>query len=233
MVTYELIMRGKNGDPAAKEQLVNENIGLIYAVTTRFKNRGIEQDDLFQLASIGLLKAINNFNPELGVKLSTYAVPMMMGEIRRFLRDDNPIKVSRSMKTLAYHAAQVREKIRIETGSEAPISVIAKMLSVDISDLSVALAATQTPESLEEPRGEKGLSLKELVPAPCREDKIINKLTLQHLVDGLPSREKLLIIRRYLQNQTQTQVAKELGVSQVQISRIEKKVLLKLRAELG
>ena len=193
MAIYDLIQRSKKGDQKAREQLVQDNTGLIYAVIKRFYDRGIEQEDLFQIAAVGFLKAIDNFNPELGLKLSTYAVPTMMGEIRRYLRDNGPIKVSRSLKALAAKAAQVRESLLLETGVEPSVSSIAEFLSVEPSELSAALAASKAPDSLDEPRGENGLLLKEIIPAPCREETIVNNLTLCQLIKSLPDREKKIL----------------------------------------
>ncbi len=233
MENYDLIHLARSGDRKAREQLLADNTGLIRMTVRRFINRGVEQEDLFQIASLGFLKAIDNFKPELGHQLSTYAVPTMMGEIRRFLRDNGPIKVSRSLKNLAYKATEIRNEIFLNTGEEPPISVIAEKLSVDPAELSVALSASKYPESLEEPRGKEGLTLKDTIPSGGHEESAINRLSLRQLIASLPAREKKIIISRYLLNQTQAQIASQLGISQVQISRIEKKILNQFRQELA
>ena len=232
METLNLITRAVQGDTTAREQLVKKNTGLIYMVVGRFKNRGTEADDLFQLASIGLLKAIENFDSSLGLQFSTYAVPMMMGEIRRHLRDTGPIKVSRSYKVLASKAAMVREQLVKENGKEPAVSEIAEKLSVDVAELSCALTATRAPDSLDEACGETNITLKDLIPAEDGEDSLINRLALKELIQALPDREKKIILLRYLNEQTQAQIAKKMGISQVQVSRLEKKILEKLRANL-
>ncbi len=232
MDILDLINRSARGDTAAREQLIKENTGLIYMVVGRFKNRGIEADDLFQLASIGLLKAIEKFDSSLELQFSTYAVPMMMGEIRRHLRDTGPIKVSRSYKVLASKAAMVREQLVKENGEEPTVSEIAALLSVDVAELSCALTATQTPDSLDEVRGESNITLKDLIPAEDGEEGLVSQLVLKELIQALSEREKKIILLRYLKEQTQAQIAKKMGISQVQVSRLEKKILEKLRANL-
>ncbi|MBQ9915117.1 MAG: sigma-70 family RNA polymerase sigma factor [Clostridia bacterium] len=232
MDTYNLMTAAAKGDNSAKEQLLTENSGLIYMVVGRFSSRGLEKDDLYQLAACGFLKAIDQFRPELGLQFSTYAVPMMMGEIRRFLRDNGPIKVSRSYKTLAYQAAVIHDKLMLQNGKEPSVSEIASALSVEPAELSAALSATRAPESLEKPQGESELSLKNLVPSPGYEDKLLTKISLAEQINALPQRERTIILLRYYKEETQSQVAKRLGISQVQVSRIEKKILEKLRKAL-
>lgn len=232
METLDLIRRSTQGDISAKEQLIQENTGLIYMVVNRFKNRGAEADDLFQIAAIGLLKAIKNFDIRMGLQFSTYAVPMMMGEIRRHLRDSGPMKVSRSYKTLASKAASIREQLMKETGDEPALSEIATRLAVDPAELSCALTATRPPDSLDEVRGDANTTLKDLIPTENSEDNLVDRLALRELIGKLPNREKKILLLRYHREQTQSQVAKALGISQVQVSRLEKKILAKLKAEL-
>lgn len=232
METLDLIRRSTQGDISAKEQLIQENTGLIYMVVNRFKNRGAEADDLFQIAAIGLLKAIKNFDIRMGLQFSTYAVPMMMGEIRRHLRDSGPMKVSRSYKTLASKAASIREQLMKETGDEPALSEIASRLAVDPAELSCALTATRPPDSLDEVRGDANTTLKDLIPTENSEDNLVDRLALRELIGKLPNREKKILLLRYHREQTQSQVAKALGISQVQVSRLEKKILAKLKAEL-
>ncbi|MBR7164048.1 MAG: SigB/SigF/SigG family RNA polymerase sigma factor [Clostridia bacterium] len=232
METLDLIRRSTQGDISAKEQLIQENTGLIYMVVNRFKNRGAEADDLFQIAAIGLLKAIKNFDIRMGLQFSTYAVPMMMGEIRRHLRDSGPMKVSRSYKTLASKAASIREQLMKETGDEPALSEIASRLAVDPAELSCALTATRPPDSLDEVRGDANTTLKDLILTENSEDNLVDRLALRELIGKLPNREKKILLLRYHREQTQSQVAKALGISQVQVSRLEKKILAKLKAEL-
>ena len=232
METLDLIRRSTQGDISAKEQLIQENTGLIYMVVNRFKNRGAEADDLFQIAAIGLLKAIKNFDIRMGLQFSTYAVPMMMGEIRRHLRDSGPMKVSRSYKTLASKAASIREQLMKETGDEPALSEIASRLAVDPAELSCALTATRPPDSLDEVRGDANNTLKDLILTENSEDNLVDRLALRELIGKLPNREKKILLLRYHREQTQSQVAKALGISQVQVSRLEKKILAKLKAEL-
>lgn len=233
METLDLINRCNKGDAYARELLIRENTGLIYMVVNRFKDRGAETDDLFQIASIGLLKAIENFDCNLGLQFSTYAVPMMMGEIRRHFRDTGPIKVSRSYKTLASKAATLREHLLKETGREPTVSEIAENLSVDTSELSCALSATRQPDSLDEVQGDTNTALKDLIPAEDNEEGVITRLALKELIHTLPDREKKVILLRYIKEQTQAEIAKKLGISQVQVSRLEKKILEKLRSNLN
>ena len=232
MDTYNLIAAAAKGDASAKEQLLCENSGLIHMVVGKFLNRGLEKDDLYQLAACGFLKAIDQFRLELGLQFSTYAVPMMMGEIRRFLRDNGPIKVSRSYKTMAFKAAHIREQLIKQTGKEPSVSEIAQKLSVEPAELSAALSAVRPPESLEKPRGETELSLKDTVPSPGYEDGLLTKISLTEQIGNLAPRERTVILLRYVKEETQSQIAKRLGISQVQVSRIEKKVLEKLRKAL-
>ena len=232
MVTYDLLKRCASGDELARQQLILDNNGLLYMVVGRFRNRGVDSEDLYQLAAIGLLKAAEHFNAELGMQFSTYAVPMMMGEIRRYLRDNGPMKVSRSYKTLAFKAAGVREHLIKIKGTEPTLSEIAAHLSVEPEELGAALAASKAPESLEEPRGESALPLKELIPAEDKEEGLVDRLTLRTLIQALPEREKKILLLRYHREKTQSQIASQMGISQVQVSRIEKKILEKLRIQM-
>ncbi len=232
MVTTDLIHRSALGDAASKEQIIRENTGLIYMVVNRFLNRGVETDDLFQLAALGLLKAIENFNSDLGLQFSTYAVPMMMGEIRRHLRDTGPIKVSRTYKMMAAKATALSEKLTKENGKEPTVSELAARLSLDPVELASAITATRTPDSLDAPAGDSNTSLKDLIPSKNDEDTFVTRLALAELIDALPPREKAIIMLRYSKEETQAQIAKRLGISQVQVSRLEKKILEKLRMQL-
>ncbi len=229
MVSFDLIQKGAAGDWEAKEKIVEENIGLIYMVANKFKNRSTEKEDLFQLAAIGLLKAMNNFNPSLGLQFSTYAVPLMMGEIRRFLRDNGPVHISRSCKELASKATILRESLVKETGQEPTITELAGKLSVTPEDISVALSAMQPPASLEEPLGDSNRTLSEQIPDENKEADMINKLALMQAIKTLSKREQKIILWRYFRNKTQSEIASHLGISQVHVSRLEKQIIMKIR----
>jgi len=230
MIPSESLHNRKNN--VHKEQLIQDNIGLIYMVINRFRYRCSDRDDLFQTAAIGLLKAIDAFNPTYGVCFSTYAVPVMLGEVKRYLRDNTSIKVSRSYKTLATKALALRQEITEKYGHEPTIGHLANILQVSPEELGVALAASQQIISLDECYGEDQNPLKNILPAPENGYNIADKITLYQLIEQLPEREQRIIFLRYFKEQTQSQVAAQMGVSQVQISRLEKKILFKLRQEL-
>lgn len=231
--TIALIKRSHEGDKRAKEQLVEENIGLIWCVVKRFYNRGIEADDLFQIGSIGLLKAIDKFDIRYGVKFSTYAVPMISGEIKRFLRDDGMIKVSRSLKELAYKANNCQDELRKELGRDPTLAEIAHFLSVDKEELVQAMEANAEVESIHKPiyqkEGNEIQIMDKLEEKEDREEMILNKMLLGQLLGTLNKEERQLIFLRYFGNKTQTEVGEILGISQVQVSRTEKKILKRLR----
>ncbi|MDR0930295.1 MAG: SigB/SigF/SigG family RNA polymerase sigma factor [Clostridiales bacterium] len=225
-----MIENAKNGDSDARQFLVENNIGLIWNIAKKFYGRGVEPDDLFQIGSIGLLKSIDKFDPSFGVKFSTYAVPMILGEIKRFLRDDGAVKVSRSLKELNGKVLFVRESLTKELGREPTIREIAEHLGVEVEDIVQAADAMQTPTSLYAGEGEDspvvidGLASKQNV-----EDEVAHKVMIQNALSKFKSRERQIIIMRYFEEKSQTQIAKMLGISQVQVSRIEKKVLLEMR----
>ncbi len=231
---YDLILRAQEGDEQAKEELVTENSRLIYSVARRFLGRGYDLEDLYQLGAIGFIKAINNFDVSFGVQFSTYAVPLIMGEIKRFLRDDGLIKVSRSQKILASKVKQTIEKIRSETGVEPKLSEIAKKLSVSAEEIASSLEAVKPVESLYTPSAtdEKLLLIDKLSGGVNNENDTVNKITLIELVRKLPDREREIIVLRYFKDKTQTQIADKLGISQVQVSRIEKKVISEMRKRM-
>ncbi len=207
------------------------NKGLIYAIVNRFLHRGVEEDDLFQIASIGLLKAQERFDESLGLKFSTYAVPVMIGEIKRYLRDNGPVKVSRNYKILAQKATYLREQCIKETGIEPTITELSDRLSTCPEELATALCATQPPDSPDRLCDSSQTALTDTSSSET-ESNLINRLDLSVLIDALPEREKKLIYLRYIKELTQSQTAVFLGVSQVQISRMEKKILEKLRFQL-
>lgn len=234
--TISLIKQSHEGDETARAQLVEENIGLIWCIVKRFCGRGTDPEDLFQIGSIGLLKAIDKFNLDFDVKFSTYAVPMIAGEIRRFLRDDGMIKVSRSLKEMAYKAHLVKEVLQEELGREATLSEIAGRLGVQEEELTMAMESAGEVESIYKPVYQKDGNeiqlVDRLVEKEGQEDQILNKIVLGNLLELLGTEERRLIYLRYFRNKTQSQVGKELGISQVQVSRLEKKILLYLRSQI-
>ena len=218
------VLAAQRGDAAAEQRLVSDNLPLVTAIAKRFLNRGVEMDDLRQLGSIGLLKAIRRFDVSLNVCFSTYAVPLIAGEIKRFLRDDGMIKFSRSAKQLA---AAVSAALQEEP--ELCIDALADRLNVTREDLAVAAASATAVASLDEPLSEDGVSRFERVGTDTQEDTCVQKLSLDAAIRHLSQREQLLIRLRYREEKTQAEVGKILGVSQVQISRMEKKILSALR----
>jgi len=228
--TIQLITMAKAGDKAAQSVLVENNIGLVWSIVRRFQNRGHEIEDLFQIGCIGLIKAINKFDTTFEVKFSTYAVPMIIGEIKRFLRDDGMIKVSRSLKEVSNKVRITKEIMSKELGREPSISEMAERLDISSEELVMAVEAGYTPESLFNPVGEgdnSSLMLIDKLDDECndKETDIIDKIALRQVLDTLKPREKQIIVLRYFKEKTQVQIAKLLGISQVQVSRIEKKIL--------
>ena len=231
--TIALIQKSHEGDKAAREQLVEENVGLIWCVVKRFYGRGLESEDLFQIGSIGLLKAIDKFDLSYDVKFSTYAVPMISGEIKRFLRDDGMIKVSRTLKELSYTIFQTREKLLDLLGREPTIEELADKMQIDKEEIVEALEAGSEVESIYKPihqkEGNEIRLMDKLEEKEHREEKILDHMLLQQLLGTLEKEERTLIYMRYFQDKTQSQVGKELGISQVQVSRMEKKIMENLR----
>ena len=234
--TIALIRKSHDGDEQARVQLVEENVGLIWCVVKRFYGRGVEPEDLFQIGSIGLLKAIDKFDVSYDVKFSTYAVPMISGEIKRFLRDDGMIKVSRSLKELSYKAYMMREKLQETLQREPTLEELAQRLEVDKEALVMALDSANEVESLYKPvyqkDGNEVALVDKLEEKEAQEDKILNHMLLKQLLESLEKDARQLIYLRYFANKTQTEVGKELGISQVQVSRMEKKILKNLRGKI-
>lgn len=234
--TTTLIEKSHQGDEEARAQLVQENAGLVWCVVKRFLHRGAEAEDLFQIGNIGLLKAIDKFDLSYEVKFSTYAVPMISGEIKRFLRDDGMIKVSRSLKELAYKSCACRERLQEDWGREPTITEIASELKVETEELLMAMDASSEIESLHKPiyqkEGQELRLMDKLPEQEEQEDRILDHMLLQELLTYLDKEERRLIYLRYFANQTQSQVGKELGISQVQVSRMEKKILKNLRERI-
>ena len=234
--TEELIRRSQDGDKAARDTLIEENMGLIHQVTKRFLGRGVEAEDLFQIGAIGLLKAVDRFDLGFGVRFSTYAVPMIAGEIRRFLRDDSMIKVSRSLKELAVKAARLREQLLMERGAEPGVEELAGRLGVEAEELVQAMDSCTEVESLQKviSQGDsEGTSLLERVEQGRDEqEELLRRMLLEELLASLDPKERRLIVLRFFHDRTQSQVAEELGMSQVQVSRLEKKILLALKEKI-
>ena len=234
--TIALIRQSHDGDEKAREQLVEENIGLIWCIVKRFYGRGAEPEDLFQIGSIGLLKAIDKFDMTYDVKFSTYAVPMISGEIKRFLRDDGMIKVSRSLKELSYKAYFAKEKLQEKLGRDPTLEELAETMEVEKEELVMAMESSGEVESLHKPIYQKDGNeiqlMDKLEETGAQEEKVLNQMLLAQRLEGLEKEERQLIYLRYFANQTQSQVGKTLGISQVQVSRLEKKILKNLRQKV-
>ncbi|NLW41348.1 MAG: RNA polymerase sporulation sigma factor SigF [Tissierellia bacterium] len=234
--TLELIKKAQKGDREAKEKLVKHNLGLIKSVLRGFSNRGYDMDDLFQIGSIGLLKAIEKFDTSYDVKFSTYAVPMIAGEIKRFLRDDGLIKVSRSLKQTANKVKYAQEKLLKKYGREATIQEISDELGIDKEEIVMALESSYSPDYLydvvHQNEGNPLFLIDKIDMDEDREKEIIEKIILKEMLSQLKERDRQVIILRYFKDKTQVQVAKMLGISQVQVSRIEKKIIQDLKRML-
>lgn len=233
--TNELIMRSKAGDKQATEELVQGNFPLIKSIVKGYLNKGTDYDDLYQIGCVGFLKAIKNFDPKFDVKFSTYAVPMVSGEIKRFLRDDGMIKVSRSIKTLAIKIKSYIEKIRQESGEIPSLSKLAEEFGVETEDVVVALDSCQQTVSLNAKIDEDDPNSQNVIDKLAffdKNDDMLDKLTLKNEILNLPEKEKKIILLRYYRGKTQGEVATLLGVSQVQVSRLESKIIEQLRKKL-
>ena len=233
--TFALVQQAKNGDDFAKEKLISMNSPLIKSIVKRYLNKGVEYDDLYQLGAMGFVKAINNYDSSFNVKFTTYAVPMIAGEIKRFLRDDGTIKVSRSIKHMAIEIKNFINEYSKRSLNSPSLEVIAKTLNYDINDVVLALEANITPLSLNEKYNDANdsPSIIDKLSDNFSVDSLNNKLALRDLIETLNAREKQIIIMRYYLDKTQSEIAKELGVSQVQISRIENKVLNDMKDKLS
>lgn len=224
-----LILRAKDGDSKAMDEIINENVGLVWSVVKRFSNRGYELEDLFQIGCIGFVKAVKKFDTSFDTQLSTYAVSMIIGEIRRFLRDDGMIKISRSLKEIAAKVKEIKSQTQFEN---LTIDEIAKMLNLDKDEVLMSLDATSLIDSLDKKIGDDidSITIGERIKDNTDDyDVLLNKMTVNSLLDGLNENEKNVIICRYYKDMTQESIAKLYKTSQVQISRIEKRALLKMR----
>lgn len=231
--TLKLLRLAKEGDEKAKEKLVVENTSLIRCIVKRFSSRGVEYDDLFQLGAMGLVKAIYNFNESFDVKFSTYAVPMIIGEIKRFLRDDGSIKVSRLIKGLSVKINRYLEEKRCQ-GEEAPtVEELSRKFDVGLDEIVLALGSQSKPISLYETvsdGNDKSIELIDKIAVDDKEDELLDRILLQKSIMELSERERKIIVMRYYGDRTQCEIAKELGVSQVQVSRLETKIVEKLKS---
>ncbi len=225
----ELIARSQAGETEATDALVEENTGLIWSVARRFLGRGAEADDLYQLGCLGFLKAVEGFDLQYGTQFSTYAVPKIAGEIRRFLRDDGAVKVSRSLKEQAATIKSTRNRLTSALGREPTIQEISRQTGFSPEEIALAETATAATESIQRETGEEGFSLENILTDTESEERMVEKIALRQAIDALPEREKTVIQLRYFHSLTQQRVAKVLEVSQVQVSRIEKKALGLLR----
>lgn len=230
--TITLIRRSQQGDRDASERLVTENTGLIWSIARRYFGRGVEPDDLFQLGCVGFLKAVEGFDTAYGTQFSTYAVPKIAGEIRRFLRDDGAVKVSRSVKERAAAIKKARERLTGDFGRDPTVSELSEALGLSPEEIAAAETATSATESIQRQTGEEGFSLEDVLCTDGMEEKLLERMALQEALARLNDKERLVIQLRYYHSLTQQRVAGLIGVSQVQVSRIEKRALAALREKL-
>ena len=233
--TLDLILRAQKGDQEAQNILVQENIGLVWSLVKRFKGREAETEDIFQVGCIGLIKAIKKFDPDFDVRFSTYAVPMIMGEIKRFFRDDGAIKVSRAMKELSQKANAIKEQIEKTSGRTPTIHELAERLNVEPEELVQAIESGYQPESLYKTIGESEnpvylIDRLMMEDADSKETAILERLSLSKALQNLDDRSRQIIFLRYFKEETQQMVAEKMGISQVQVSRLEKKIMDELRS---
>ena len=231
--TEELLHRAKQGDPRASEDLVTENAGLIWSIARRFVGRGTDLEDLYQLGCLGFLKAVEGFDPAFGTQFSTYAVPKISGEIRRFLRDDGAVKVSRGIKEQATAIKIARNHLTAALGREPTVLEISRQTGISPEDIAIAENATAATESIQRETGEEGFSLEHILTDTESEERMVEKIALSQAIGKLQEKEGMVIRLRYYHGLTQQRVAKVLDVSQVQVSRIEKKALAHLRELLS
>ena len=232
----ELLTRARAGDKVARQKMIQGNLRLVLSVVQKFSGRGENLDDLFQVGCIGLIKAIDHFDPSLKVRFSTYGVPMIVGEIRRFLRDNAPVRVSRSIRDLAYHSMQAREELQKQTGREPRVSEIAARLGTTPENVAMALESVVEPVSLYEPAytdGDESVALMDRVPEAGGEESWVSSIMFKDTMRTLSQRERRIISLRYLSGKTQVQVAREIGISQAQVSRLEKNALCSIREQIS
>ena len=235
--TMELLLRAKNGDKEAGEQLVQENLGLVGSVVRRFENRGYDREDLFQIGAIGLMKAIEKFDFSYEVRFSTYAVPLVAGEIRRFLRDDGMMKVSRSIKESGWRVKQSREKLEQELGRSVTLQEISDDMGLSEEEIALAMDASEEVASIYQTiyqsDGSELYLVDKMADDAPQEEQLLNRITIEQLIGRLEPKEQKLITLRYFEGRTQSLVADTMGMTQVQVSRMEKKILHKMRLMFG
>lgn len=231
-----LIAKVRQGDMLARETLIEKNLGLVHHIVKRFIGRGVEAEDLFQIGSIGLMKAIDKFDLNYEVKFSTYAVPLVVGEIKRFLRDDGMVKVSRSLKENAWKAKRAAEQLTKENGREPTLEEISLATEIPIEDIVTALEANEEVESIYKSvyqnDGSEIFLVDQIANHSNKQEEMLNHMLLEQLLESLQEEEQTLIKMRYFQEKTQVEVAKKMGISQVQVSRMEKKILIRMRTEI-
>ncbi|GAW91351.1 RNA polymerase sporulation sigma factor SigF [Calderihabitans maritimus] len=229
----ELLKKAKAGDQKAREKLINCNLKLVFNLVQRFENRGYELEDLFQVGTIGLMKAVDKFDPSFNVKFSTYAVPMIMGEIRRFLRDDSPVKVSRSLKETAFKVNRTKENLSKELGREPTIGEISSALDIPVEEIVEAMEAVQLPSSIHdtvyEDDGDPIYVLDQLAAREGKAGAWVDRVALKEVLKKLPEKHRRVIMLRFFEDKTQMEVAEIIGLSQVQVSRIERQALKIIR----
>ena len=231
--TPSLLEAAQQGDNDACEQLLLDNSGLIWSVARRYYGRGVDPEDLYQLGCLGFLKAVRGFDLDYGTQFSTYAVPKIAGEIRRFLRDDGAVKVSRSVKERAVYLRQTRQVLSQQLGREPTLSELSDATGLEPEEIAAAETAVQTVASIHSEAGEDGFTLESVLGSAGMEDDLIEQLTLRQAIDALPERERMVILLRFYKNLTQDRVSRVLGVSQVQVSRIERRAVTHLREALA
>ena len=230
----EDILKAQSGNKEIMTKLVTENSNLIWSIVTRFKDRGYEIEDLYQIGCIGFIKSIKRFDTNYEVKLSTYAVPYILGEIKRFIRDDGPVKVSRSIKELSYKIKLIQNEYITKKGRDIQIEELAKLLKVSKEDIVIAMDSNNTVESIDRRVNDSDdLTIMDKLKSNVDQEKdIVNKITIKTLIEGLDEKSKKIIMLRYYRGKTQSQVAELLGVTQVQVSRLEKKILSSMKHKL-
>ena len=234
--TIEYVRLAKAGEEKAKEILLEHNVSLLKCIVKRYLGKGVEYDDLFQLASMGFLKAIAGFDESFGVKFSTYAVPMIAGEIKRFMRDDGSVKVSRAMKQTAKEMNEFVADYLSEHGVQPPVKVIAEKCGLEESETVFVMGSSKMPVSLyggTEFKDGNEKTLMETLPATDNQEEMLDRLLLKNAIDGLEERDRKIIVLRYFRDMTQSEVAEQIGVSQVQVSRIENRIIKEFRQKLS
>lgn len=228
------ILKAQNGDKEAMSKLIDENVRLVWNIVNKFNNRGYEQDDLFQVGCEGFIKGIKNFNFDFNTELSTYLVPVIMGEIKRYIRDDNIVKISRSIKELSYKIYSLKEQYLNKTGDEISIEQLAKELNVTVEEIIEAIESNSKPEYIDNYIGddENSKTIEEILTTDINEEEnIVNNIYIKNILSSMDKVDRQIIILRYFKQKSQTEISKMLGVSQVQVSRMERKIIEKLRKQ--